>query len=158
MKAGLILMAVWMAAASSPLTAATLYQWKDADGRTVFSDQPPPASVKNAQQKTLKASRTEGGEREKEKSTVILYNIACGAVCDKARALLTERGVPFTSKDPQASEEARNEVLKLTGKLKAPVLVIGNEKVEGFEPKLWHAALDRAGYPPAAQPGGKSAQ
>jgi len=38
MKAGLIMMAVWIATASAPLAAAQLYQWKDAQGRMMYSD------------------------------------------------------------------------------------------------------------------------
>jgi hypothetical protein len=39
MKAGTLLMAVCLAAASASLAAAQLYQWKDSQGRTVYSDQ-----------------------------------------------------------------------------------------------------------------------
>jgi glutaredoxin len=160
MKAGLILMAAWLTAASTPLAAAQLYQWQDASGRTVYSDQPPPASIRNAQQKNFKGSVIEGGEPyavmvAREKHPITLYTSACGAPCDQARQLLIQRGVPFSSKDLQASEEARNEVQKLTGKLNVPVLMVGSDKIEGFETGQWQAALDRAGYPKSALPGRK---
>jgi glutaredoxin len=160
MKAGTLLMAAWLAAASMPLAAAQLYQWKDAQGRTVYSDQPPPPSIRNAQQKNFKGSFVEGGEGyatkiAREKHPITLYTSACGILCDQARQLLTERGVPFSSKDLQTSEEARNEVQKLTGKFNVPVLVVGSEKIDGFEAGLWQAALDRAGYPKSALPGRK---
>lgn len=152
----------WMAVASAPLAAAQLYQWKDAQGRTVYSDQAPPPSVAHAQQKSFKGNVIEGGESyatrmAREKHPVTLYTSACGAPCDKARQLLAERGVPHTSKDLQASEGARDEVQKLTGKLNVPVLVVGSDKIEGFEADRWNAALDSAGYPKAL-PGRKPAQ
>lgn len=158
MKAGLVLMAAWLAAASTPLAAAQLYQWKDAQGRMVYSDQAPPTSVRNAQQKSFTGSFIEGGEAyatkvAREKHPITLYTSACGAPCDQARQLLIQRGVPFSSKDLQASEEARNEVQKLTGKLNVPVLLVGSEKIEGFESGQWQTALDRAGYPKLAPPG-----
>ena len=160
MKAGIILMAAWLAAASTPLVAGQLYQWKDAQGRTVYSDQPPPTSVRNAQQKSFKGSVIEGNESyvvkvARERYPITLYTSACGAPCDQARQLLVQRGVPFSSKDLQASEDARNEVQKLTGKLNVPVLMVGSEKIEGFESGQWQAALDRAGYPKSAPPGSK---
>ncbi len=160
MKAGIILMAAWLAAASTPLVAGQLYQWKDAQGRTVYSDQPPPTSVRNAQQKSFKGSVIEGNESyvvkvARERYPITLYTSACGAPCDQARQLLIQRGVPFSSKDLQASEDARNEVQKLTGKLNVPVLMVGSEKIEGFESGQWQAALDRAGYPKSAPPGSK---
>jgi glutaredoxin len=159
MKAGYILMAAWLAAASTPLAAAQLYQWKDAQGRMVYSDQAPPASVKNAEQKSFKGSVIEGGESyaartAREKFPITLYASACGVPCDQARKLLTDRGAPFSNKDPQASPEAQAELQKLTGKLSVPVLVVGSDKIDGFEAGQWQAALDRAGYPQSA--GGKA--
>ena len=162
MKAGLILAAVCMALASAPLAAAQLYQWKDAQGRTVYSDQPPPPSIHNAQQKSFKGNLIEVGESyavktAREKNPVTLYASACGAPCDQARQLLTERGVPFSSKDPQASPESQAELQKLTGRLSVPVLVVGSDKIDGFETGQWQAMLDRAGYPKSAPPGRKPA-
>jgi glutaredoxin len=162
MKPAWILMAAAMLTAAPPLSAAQLYQWKDAQGRTVYSDQAPPPSVKNVQQKAFRASVIEGGESYATKSArdkfpVTLYASACGLPCDQARQLLNERGIPYSNKDPQASEEAQAELQKLTGQLRVPVLVVGTDKVNGFETEQWHAALDRAGYPKSALPGKKPA-
>jgi glutaredoxin len=158
MKSGFILAAVCLALASAPLAAAQLYQWKDAQGRTVYSDQPPPPSIRNSQQKSFKGSFIEIGESytlksAREKNPVTLYASACGAPCDQARQLLTERGIPFSSKDPQASPEAQAELQKLTGQLRVPVLVVGSDKIDGFETGQWQAMLDKAGYPKSPAPG-----
>lgn len=159
MKAGFILVAMCVAASAG---AAQLYQWKDAQGRMVYSDQPPPPSVRSAQQKSFKGNVIEGNENyaariAREKSPVTLYASACGAPCDQARQLLTERGIPFSNKDPQTSPEAQADLQKLTGRLSVPVLVVGADKVDGFEAGQWQSALDRAGYPKAAPPGRKPA-
>ena len=156
------MMAVWLAAASTSLAAAQLYQWKDPQGRTVYSDQPPPSGIGNAQHKAFKGNVIEGGESyaartAREKYPITLYANACGAPCDQARQLLNDRGVPFSNKDPQASPEAQAELQKLTGRSSVPVLVIGSDKIDGFESGQWQAALDRAGYPKSAPPGRKPA-
>lgn len=161
MKAGFIIVAAtFLAVASAPLSAAQLYQWKDAQGRTVYSDQPPPPSVKQVEKKSFKGSVIEGGESyatqtAREKYPITLYASACGIPCDQARQLLNERGVPFSSRDPQASPEAQADLKKLTGRLNVPVLVVGSDKIDGFESGQWHASLDRAGYPKSALPGRK---
>ena len=160
MKAGFIMAAAWLAVASAPLSAAQLYQWKDAQGQTVYSDQQPPPSVRSSQKKTFKGSANDGGESyitqsAREKFPITLYASACGTPCDLARQLLKERGAPFSNKDPQASPDAQAELKKLTGRLNVPVLIVGNDKFDGFEPDKWQAALDRAGYPKSALPTGK---
>lgn len=148
-----------LGAMSLPLAAAQLYQWKDAQGRMVYSDQAPPPSVRNAAQKSFKGSFIEGGESyasrtAREKFPITLYASDCGAPCEQARQLLKERGAPFSGKDPQASPDVQAELQKLTGRLSVPVLVIGSEKIDGFEAGQWQAALDRAGYPKSAKPAG----
>lgn len=163
MKAGWFVLAACLAASTS-LSAAQVYQWKDEQGRTVYSDQPPPPSTRNVQQRAMTGSVIEGGESyasriAREKHPVTLYASDCGMLCDDARKLLGARGVPFTSKDPQANPEAQAELKKLTGKLNVPVLLIGSDRLDGFDAAQWQAALDRAGYPkslpvraPAAAP------
>jgi glutaredoxin len=158
MKARLIVWAACVAAAGVPASAAQLYQWKDAQGRTVYSDQAPPAAVQQSQQKSFNGSVIERGESyamrvAREKHPVTLYTSACGAPCARAQALLAERGVPHRARDLKSDEAARSEVEKLTGKLNVPVLVVGSEKIEGFEAGRWQAALDRAGYPKSLQAG-----
>jgi hypothetical protein len=37
------------------------------------------------------------------------------------------------------------------------VLLVGRDKIDGFEADQWHAALDKAGYPKSAPPGSKPA-
>lgn len=163
MKTGFLFMAMaGLAIASAPLGAAQMYQWKDAQGRTVYSDQPPPPGVRTSVQKAFKGNLIESGESyatktAREKNPITLFASACGAPCDQARQLLTERGVPFNSKDPQASPEAQAELKKVTGRLSVPVLLVGSDKIDGFEAGQWQDALDRAGYPKAPLPGRKPA-
>ena len=45
-----------------PAQATQLYQWKDAQGRVHYSDQPPPSSVKNATPKNFKGNFIKRGE------------------------------------------------------------------------------------------------
>lgn len=162
MKPAIVLMAAWMAAASAPLAAAQLYQWKDAQGRTVYGDQAAATGAQNVQQKAFKGNVIEVGESyasrsAREKYPVTLYTSACGVACEQAKQLLNTRGVPFSTRDLQSSKSAQEELQKLTGKLNVPVLVVGNDKIEGFGEGQWQAALDRAGYPKSASLGSKPA-
>ena len=117
--------------------AQTLYRYIDAGGRVVYSDQPPPPSAKDVQPRRLPANVIEtdpvpfAAREAAEKYPVTLYTFDCD-VCKQAEALLTKRGVPFTT--VIVSEEAGAAKLKaLTGKHSAPVLQIGEKQVQtGF--------------------------
>ncbi|HSS45892.1 MAG TPA: glutaredoxin family protein [Burkholderiales bacterium] len=141
--------------------AGNLYRWVDGEGNVHYSDQPPPPSVKEVQEKTLGVSVIEGsqpyGLRQAVKNfPVTLFVSDCGAGCTRARELLNKRGVPFTEKNPNQPENA-DELKKIVGDLVVPVLVVGNtQPLRGFEESSWNNALNFAGYPSAPVPGAPS--
>ena len=139
--------------ATLPAQAVQLYQWKDAQGHVFYSDHQPPPAVKNATQKNFKGSFIERGEsyalkRAREKSPVTLYISSCGAPCDQAKRHLEQRGIPYTSKNPEGGPD-RAALEKLTGRTNVPVILIGKTKIEGYEAGQWDASFDQAGYPKA---------
>lgn len=152
-----------MVAAVSVAHAGKVYIYKDASGKTVYSDLPP-EKTDNVQQKQLGANviDTSGYPYEVQQAIqnypVTLWANNCGAICDKARALLKERGVPYTEKDPGANAEVLDTFKKLTGSNSIPVLQVGKRIMQNFNPATWNTALTDAGYPlqlPAAIRGPK---
>jgi len=146
----LSLVAIGILAADA--AAQTLYRYVDANGRVVYSDQPPPPTVKDAQTRQLPENVIETDPRPlqarqaAEHFPVTLYTFDCD-VCREAQALLVKRGIPFQT--VIVSEEAGAAKLKaLTGKQSAPVLTIGDKEVmQGYNEQHWQAMLDEAGYP-----------
>src|SRR5690242_14256963 len=146
----LSLVAIGILAADA--AAQTLYRYVDANGRVVYSDQPPPPTVKEAQTRQLPENVIETDPRPlqarqaAEHFPVTLYTFDCD-VCREAQALLVKRGVPFQT--VIVSEEAGAAKLKaLTGKQSAPVLTIGDKEImQGYNEQRWQAMLDEAGYP-----------
>jgi glutaredoxin len=140
---------------SMPALAGTLYRWTDADGKVHYTDQPPPASVKHSTQKTYRSGSQDAvaspATREAgQKFPVTLYSTAtCGVHCERAKAHLAKRGIAYASKDPATSVDANEELRKGGSQPRVPTLVIGAEKLEGYNAGAWDAALDKAGYPPA---------
>ena len=147
----LLLIAVPVAAAH----AETLYRYVDPSGRVVYSDQPPPPTVKDVQSKQLQENVIEtdpvpfAARDAAARNPVTLYTFDC-EVCKQAESLLAKRGVPFTS--VIVSEQVGAAKLQaLTGKLSAPVLKVGDKPpVTGFNPDAWQQLLDDAGYPRSA--------
>ncbi|HET8876438.1 MAG TPA: glutaredoxin family protein [Casimicrobiaceae bacterium] len=146
---------VVIAALASGALAQPLYRYVDPNGRVVYSDQPPPATAKDAQMKQLPQNVIETdpvplqAREAAEHFPVTLYTFDCD-ICRDAQALLVKRGIPFET--VVVSEEKGAARLKaLTGKQTAPVLAIGDKQVlQGYNETLWQARLDDAGYPRTA--------
>ncbi len=139
---------------------ATVYRWVDGNGKVHYSDTPPPEPQKNLTQKRVGGGYAESTQLPyatqvaMQKNPVTLYSgTDCGEPCKQGRDLLAKRGIPFQERDAQASSEDAEALKKLSGSNEVPYLVIGANKVKGFEDGLWHSALDAAGYPRTALPG-----
>jgi len=156
MKLRILICALLFSACAS--LAGNLFRWVDSDGIVHYSDQPPPPSVKNVEEKKFGASVIEGSpsyalQQAVKNFPITLFASDCGAGCTRARELLDKRGVPFTEKDPIQPENA-DELKKIVGDLVVPVLVLGNtQPLRGFDESSWNNALNVAGYPSAPVPG-----
>jgi hypothetical protein len=150
-----VLMAVLMTAI--PAQAAQLYRWVDDKGRVEWRDTPPPANAKKVEKRTVGGSSIETStlpysvQQAVRNFPVTLYINDCGDACDKARAHLTRRGVPFTQKNPRDDVDTFK---KLTdGGMEVPLLFIGRDRLKGYLETSWDASLDAAGYPRQPAPG-----
>lgn len=133
--------------------ASEVYRWVDGSGGVHYTDQPPPAAVKQVKMLSGKGNVVESTKESfeakmaREKNPVTLYGGACGPLCDEAQAFLKKRGIVFEHKDPSKEPEYAVEVKKLTGSLEIPVILVGKTHQKGFEASSWGSLLDAAGYP-----------
>ncbi|MDL2354686.1 MAG: glutaredoxin family protein [Pseudomonadota bacterium] len=132
---------------------AQMFKWTDAKGVVHFSDQPPPAAAGKVEQKRMAGAGAGDGvalpyalAEASRNSPVVLYSSAACAACDEGRALLLQRGIPFTEKTVASNADQR--MLKEAGSDgQVPLLLIGGARQIGFEAGAWHAALSEAAYP-----------
>jgi glutaredoxin len=136
---------------------AQVYKWTDAQGTVHYTDTPPP------QQRASQLKPPSPGDagqaalpyelaRAVKASPVTLYTTtrpAC-AGCDQGRLLLRARGIPYTEKTVDTDED-KEQLRQLSGKLELPLLVVGSRKLTGFQDAAWQAALNAAAYPRSAQ-------
>jgi glutaredoxin len=141
------------------LFAATLHaqtwRWIDpATGRTMYTDTAPPGNAKNVVRINASGYADDGSDPDlpyvvriaSEKYPVVLYTGASCDACKDARDLLNKRGIPFTEKVVQ-SDADQIELSKLVGDTYVPSVLIGRQKIRGFDAASYHSALDLAGYP-----------
>ena len=107
---------------------AQQYRWVDEKGRVQYTDTPPPAGAKDVRKKNLSAGASAAPsepfalQNARKNAPVKLYSSPdCGDWCDRARALLNQRGIPFTEISIRSSEQAE-ELKKTTGEDTVPAL------------------------------------
>jgi glutaredoxin len=71
---------------------------------------------------------------------VTLYTSRQCHACRQARAYLKQRGIPFQEFDINVSQRARNALARL-GVRSVPVILVGDEPVEGFDRKRLDTVL-----------------
>ena len=134
-----------------------VYRWVDKTGKVFYSDQPPPADALQTIAKRVGGGSGSSNNEEvgyaaaeaARKNPVTLFVTPCGAECDNARKILSDRGVPHTVKNPELTKTMRDELERLSGALNVPFMVIGDAGMRGFNESTWNIALDNAGYPRA---------
>lgn len=131
--------------------SAQLYKWVDANGKTHFSDQPPPEGVKpSALKGTTVGSATADMPyalaTAMRNYPVTLYTTTPCSGCELGRTYLRSRGIPFTEMTvATAEDEAKLRALGGDGRL--PFLVVGKAKSTGFLQSTWESVLNVALYP-----------
>ncbi|QJR13091.1 hypothetical protein DSM104443_04185 [Usitatibacter rugosus] len=151
--------AALLAAPTFVCAQQTIYKWVDKDGKTVFSDSPPPKDATSTSQRTVSSGAPSASslpyatQMAMERNPVTFYTSTdCGSFCDRGRTLLSQRGIPYSERNATTDPGAGAALEKVAGSLIVPVLVIGGSTIKGFDESQWTSALDGAGYPRTALP------
>jgi glutaredoxin len=138
---------------ATSVQAQSVYRIVGPDGRVTFSDKPPAPSDKATKlDSSGRAGAVAGAELPFELRTVIsrypvtLYSGDGCDPCNNGRALLTNRGIPFTERTVTTPQDGE-ALQKLSGGTTLPILTVGGQNIKGFQPNEWAQYLDAAGYP-----------
>ena len=131
--------------------SAQMFKWVDDKGVVHYSDTPPPPSQKKVELKSFNSGGAavdlpfELAEAVRN-APVTLYTTSQCAACDQGRSLLQGRGIPFSEKTVTSNDDQ-----KMLGEAgspgQLPLLVVGSNKLIGFESGAWTQALSDAAYP-----------
>lgn len=138
---------------AAAVAAADIYRWTDAEGRIHYSDKPP--ADRKAKQVKIRVQSISGpavvsnseppapaaGARE----AVKLFTTTWCGYCKKAKAHLAARGVPFREIDVEATASGQREFAAMGGR-GVPVILVGSQRMDGFDASRLDAMLAAAGY------------
>lgn len=147
-------LAVAAALVAASFPAWSLYKVIGPDGSVTYTDRPPAAADaritslgRNGETTPLgDASLPQELRQAAARYPVLLYTAAECPPCDKARALLQQRGVPYRERSIVGDEDTL-ALERLTGARTVPALTIGQQVLSGLAAADWNAYLDAAGYP-----------
>lgn len=151
MSRNFVLVLAAMVACLPAAYAQKQYKWVDQDGNVSYHDRPPSdASKYQVEEKQFgRPSNERNDELEAiaSKFPVLLYSASRCSACDLARGYLEKRKVPFTEKNVGDDRALQDELIKRTGQLTVPTIVVGERVMNGYMESLLGGELDQAGYP-----------
>lgn len=135
-----------------PAHAERLFKVVDEHGNVTYQTAPP-----SGDGGTVELREIYGGEDPAEEAIardraalnhpVILYAIKKCKPCDRARAQLQKRKVPFEEKDPTSDAKLYKKYTEMVDGTNVPGLSVGENVVADYTADALKKALDEAGYP-----------
>jgi glutaredoxin len=144
-----------LVAVSAAGPALALYKVVNPDGSVTYTDRiPAPAANSRVTPMTRGAAAAQAPEaplppelrQAMQRHPVTLYTATDCAPCDSGRALLQQRGVPYTEKRIATDEDAQ-ALERIVGGRTIPALMVGQQPLRGWSESDWTAYLEAAGYP-----------
>jgi glutaredoxin len=130
-----------------PAWAAKMYKWVDAAGNISYQDKPPPESAKLIEESELKnsISKPRPTTRKQNLTPVTAYTITNCRDCTQLIGFLKKAKIPIVELSLQ-DREVQSRILRLSGKITAPTLFIGDTLVTDLSEPGLITILKKAGY------------
>jgi len=78
---------------------------------------------------------------EAEKKLVVIYSTSWCSVCKTAKHYMDSKGIKYREVDVEKSREGAEEYRRQGGDGSVPLIVIGDKKVKGFDPRAFDSSL-----------------
>jgi glutaredoxin len=132
--------------------AQQIYRWVDANGRVQYSAEKPPANAQSSVVQprvstvgSVGSGAAAGSKAPTGKAAVKMYATDWCPYCKQARAYLTRRGIAYVELDIEKSQAAKSEYQSIGGR-GVPVILVGNERMNGYSEQRMAQMLTAAGY------------
>lgn len=125
--------------------AVKIVECEDEEGNRSFHKVCPPNSTVVGEKKL-----NTGASSDKKNNNVnikaILYSIPDCEACEEIKEFLGTRNISITEKNVNEDIKLQTELTELTGALKVPTTVIGEEVITGYSRSKFLSVLEAAGY------------
>jgi glutaredoxin len=143
--ASILISALFALSTLNSFAAVNIVECEDEEGNRSFQKNCPPGSTQVGEKK-LKTGASSDKNSRNVNIQATLYMIPDCEACDEIREFLGARNIPITEKNANDSIEIQNELTELTGALKVPTTIIGEEVLTGYSRSKFISALEAAGY------------
>jgi len=126
--------------------AVTIVECEDNQGERTFQASCLPGTTQVNAREIRTGSSPAAASRIGSDISATLYVVPECDPCEDVREFLQARNVALTVKDASFEQEVQEELKALTGTLRAPVVVIGEHIVTGYNRTELTSALTAAGY------------
>jgi glutaredoxin 3 len=82
---------------------------------------------------------------KKKQARITLYSTRNCSHCRRAKAFLQEHHIPFSEQDVERNRRAQLDFMRAGGR-GVPLILIGDQPLQGFEPRQLQRALRQAGF------------
>lgn len=131
------------------VSAVEINECEDEEGNRSFQKKCPVGTT-SVNKKNYSLRGTSPTSAQSGPVPIVLYlQPDCGS-CDEMKEFLTVKNIPITEKNVKDNAEFRKELESKTGRsARVPVLVIGEQLIQGYDSERMTSALRDAGYLPA---------
>ncbi len=126
--------------------AVKVVECEDNSGNRSFQKVCPPGSKQVAEKKLVTGADSDKKSGNSNNINAVLYVIPDCEACDEIKEFLGARNIPITEKNVNENLELQKELTELTGSLKVPTTVIGDEVITGYSRSKFLSVLEAAGY------------
>lgn len=126
--------------------AVKIVECEDENGNRSYQKTCPPGYTQLSEKKIKTGSDSSNSKSSASNINAILYVIPECEACDEIKEFLNNRNISYTEKNVNEDIDLQKELTDLTGSLKVPTTVIGDEILTGYSRSKFMDVLEKAGY------------
>lgn len=126
--------------------AVKIVECEDEAGNRSYQKSCPPGFTQLSEKKIKTGNNNDKSKSSPSNISATLYVIPDCEACDEIKEFLTNRNISYIEKNVNEDIELQKELTDLTGSLKVPTTVVGDEVLTGYSRSKFMDLLKQAGY------------